>query len=547
MSALCLLSLLCFLGCNKESNFKLVVNSTEEVISSGEYVLDFPYLVDNGGNIVISYKISVLSIIRDDGTQIQPDGKFVDFSVQGRYTVTYGVDGLSEVKPVKKVYTVVDETPPVITAFNYPESVVVGRKYEIPEIALYDDAGVNEQKTKIDIIDKYNNVVETSGRNFTVVKAGDYRFRIKVEDLNGVSRTYYYPFVSYEVSQPIDKKVGYFDEEFGQKQLVTGLQKGVPSESYSISYTTERAFGDEKGSTVITVNEQTTDVCLRLVSPYIQNISDYSRLVYRIYIETVDKPYTTALAGVYTNYKNVDINKWQEMFVSVKALKEGGVFINGLNGECIIADDITNLTLRLFRWSNPAFGGIEDKEGFPKGTKIYISAMVLTDADPSIIYEFNTDEGDHGAKAVNKDTGKPVNSYGGSVENGSFVGLGEGCDNVRFYLQNEDQSEDEYLVYLPLLNVKEYGSVIVTINTNNCKKMGISAEQSILFANPSNLTITMVYNEESDDMTVTFASGSQKMSVTVTDSDIINGESQFVIYAVGGSYTEIYIAPIRKG
>ena len=539
------LSLSGLVACDAGAGLTLVLEEKEQVVSSGEYKLDFPSLMDENGNVIMSYKISVLSVVKEDGTEFEANGRMVDFTAQGRYTVTYGIEDLPRVKNVEKVFVVIDETPPQVVSFDYPEAVVVGRTYLMPTVELSDSVGVNEEKTDVSIIDKYNKEIENNGRNFSVPSGGDYRFRIKTEDLNGVSKTYYYPFVAYEVCQQVTRKVGYFDEEAGQKQLVTGLKKGEKVENYSLSYTTNRAFDNEKGSTVITVNEWTADVCVRLVSPYIKDVSEYSRLVYRIYVETTDKPYSSVLAGVYTSYRDLSVNKWEEMAVSTKALKEGGSFIDGTTEECITAADITNLTIRLFRWSNPVYGGVEDKEGFPAGTKIYISAMEAVERDPSIIYEFNSDEGDHGAKAVNKATGKPVNSYGGSVENGSFAGLGEGADSVRFYLQNDAKTEDEYLVYLPLLDVKRYGSVTVTIKTNVCKKMGVAANECIEFADPSKLTIVFTYNEATDDMSVTFASGSEKITTTVTDSDVINGYSQFAIYAVGVAYTEIYIAPIR--
>jgi hypothetical protein len=148
--------------------------------------------------------------------------------------------------------------------------------------------------------------------------------------------------------------------------------------------------------------------------------------------------------------------------------------------------------------------------------------------------------------AINKATGKPVNSYGGNAEHGSFAGLGKDADSVRFYLQNETQTEDEYLIYLPVLDFKKYGSITVNFTSNNCLRIGVSAEECINVANPSKITANFTYNENEDCVYVTFMSGGNSKTIKIVDQDVINGYAQFAVYAIGWSYTEIYLEPIRK-
>ena len=539
------LSLALFGGCNKGSGLYLKLDSQTETISGGSFELTYPVLMDEAGNAVLSYEVSVISIVDEAGNNISANDGLVDFSKQGDYRVTYGVKDMPKVKTVEKVFKVVDSTPPEIRAFDYPEAVTAGRKYAFPELKLYDAAGVNEQKTKIEVIDKYNNTVQSDSKGFTVPKAGDYRFRIKTEDVNGVSKTYYYSFKAYKVENPAENKIAYLDEDFGQVQLATGREKGKNDERYTLSYTTERAYGSEKGSTVVTINENPTNVYLRLIAPHIKNVKEYSKLTFRVYVELPFEENKDVLGGAHANYVSIGVNRWVELNISTAALNENGSVLNGLTGERVVAEDITNLTVWFFRWSNPAFGGVEDKEGFPAGTKIYLSSIVAKEKDPSVIYEFTPDVGDHGAKAVNKKTGIPVNSYGGNSEHGSFVGLGKDGNSVRFYLQNADQSEDEYIISLPVIDFKKYGTVTVTFTSNNCKRMGISAEESINTSVPQSITVRFVYDEAEDCLNVTFTSGNNSKTVKIVDQDVISGYSQFEIYAVGAAYTEIYLEPIR--
>ena len=51
---------------------------------------------------MLSYEISVLSIVKENGETLIMNGNYADFTVQGEYTVTFGVKELTKVKPVER-------------------------------------------------------------------------------------------------------------------------------------------------------------------------------------------------------------------------------------------------------------------------------------------------------------------------------------------------------------------------------------------------------------------------------------------------------------
>lgn len=76
----------------------------------------------------------------------------------------------------------------------------------------------------------------------------------------------------------VPHKIGYFDEKYGAKQLVTY------NENAAFEFVTDVKYGDEAGSTKVTVIKENAGYSFaRFSAPYIADVSTYEYIVYRLY------------------------------------------------------------------------------------------------------------------------------------------------------------------------------------------------------------------------------------------------------------------------
>lgn len=147
----------------------------------------------------------------------------------------------------------------------------------------------------------------------------------------------------------VEGKIGYFDEEYGAFQL-----DPVYSE---ISYSTDRKYGEEAGSTKVVLTEGNQLIYGRLLNLVENDISSYDYLIYRVYN---DNDYSIQVWFDWQPRTNCASKQWTE----VKVLVSG--FPNDTNNQ-VMATDIKNMALKVAK--------SDDGVSVPEGMTFYLSAM----------------------------------------------------------------------------------------------------------------------------------------------------------------------------
>ena len=264
-----------------------------------------------------------------------------------------------------------DRTPPSVNMDDdaLPKFYISGFTYSLPQYTISDGPDMSKCWIKVYYkADATGDRVEVTVENsqFEVEhNSGKYIIVIHVEDAAGNKKDYEYEVEATGPSEIIDGKVLYSDEEFGVSQVKTLWN------NFHLSYSTEKAYGEETGSLKVTVPVTGGDYIIldRIIE---SDISDYTHLVIRIYNDN-DYP-------VYSGYCwfgdiTLAPKTWTELKVSVKDLDTQNVTHPSVAGIVINSKNITNLSLRLFDdyAANTVSGG----------STFYLSAMYAVTEAPT--------------------------------------------------------------------------------------------------------------------------------------------------------------------
>jgi len=535
-------------GKTEENKYRIAVSTESEEIEMGTYQIEIPVVIDGDGNEAAGFKVIVSRVIDPDGDSATVSyGSFSARKV-GTYTIYFAVEGNDAIPEAEFKVIVVDNNKPIITKFSYYDVLIAGTERPVPEFSITSigsGSGINHSKTALTIVDSEGaEVYDCSGKDTVLIQtAGEYKYRLYAETNSGASTAEEYPLIIVGTAgvEIETDKIMYFDKPFGVKQA-----KPYHDGRYTLSYSTDRKYGDESGSLLITAAQWTNAIMVRFAAPYIADVSDYEYLYCNVYVETTRSSAIRTNAQYYPKFKGINDNQWQTVRLSTDDLRSDGEIRDQVRGRPITKDNVSNLLLYFFSWSADK----AEYEGFDEGTKIYVSAFRGIPKDPNAIMNFAIS--DQGARAVDNSTGLPVDSYGGNVANGSFAGQGPGQNEVRFYLQRRPIAMGNYTLYLPKIDYREYPSVTVTIRAQDTIVMGFGSGETektgfdgdTLQDDSLWMTIKFVYSAQNGNMTVEFKSGEKILNTTVTSAAVISGQEQYAIYAEGGNYTTIWILPI---
>ena len=114
------------------------------------------------------------------------------------------------------------------------------------------------------------------------------------------------------------------------------------------------------------------------------------------------------------------------------------------------------------------------------------------------------------------------------------------------------QQGGEHRVFLPKIDYTQYVKITFSIGTNNAPyiSMDNNAENRVAFAAATETDanaglITLAYDAATQTLKVTFVQGETTQTVTVTDTDVINGTKRatFTVWEAA-RYTQIHMSPI---
>ena len=146
-----------------------------------------------------------------------------------------------------------DRTPPSVNMDDdtLPKFYISGFTYSLPQYTISDGPDMSKCWIKVYYkADATGDRVEVTVENsqFEVEhNSGKYIIVIHVEDAAGNKKDYEYEVEATGPSEIIDGKVLYSDEEFGVSQVKTLWN------NFHLSYSTEKAYGEETGSLKVTV------------------------------------------------------------------------------------------------------------------------------------------------------------------------------------------------------------------------------------------------------------------------------------------------------
>ncbi|MDR3319364.1 MAG: hypothetical protein LBS99_07990, partial [Clostridiales bacterium] len=226
-------------------------------------------------------------------------------------------------------------------------------------------------------------------------------------------------------------KIGYFDTEFGENQV---LARPGGFDNITAEYSAVVKYGAEAGSLKVTFTTWDADYnLLRLRNLLESDVSGYDYLIYRVY-----NPNAYAFTASYAWFgdTNCAANSWTEVCVTTAA-------VNG--AENATAANVTGLGIRVFG------GGVTD------GTVFYISAMYAVHKPSDIVSGkigyFDTEFGVHQVTAKDYAGSTPPVEYSTAYK----YGTEDGSLKVTYWTTDQglvlrnlfetDVSGYDYLVY----------------------------------------------------------------------------------------------------
>ncbi len=349
-----------FTACSDgKENLHINVPSERLTAELGSYDLPKYDVVNDENLIMAGYLVVVDSVTDPDGEDVPVSYGKINATKTGVYRVIYSA-GPKVPKATLEV-DFADRTPPTVEITGgLPDFYIVGFTYNLPEYSITDGPDLNKCRIKVyykadDGADRVEVAVENS-RFEVAYNTGSYIIVIHAEDAAGNSKDYEYEVEAVGPDAVVPGKVVYFDEPFGMSQVKT-LWNG-----FHLSYTTEKAYGEEAGSTKVVTDIDTDYIMLdRIIE---SDVSEYTHLVVRIYNDN-DFP-------VYSGYcwfadLTLAPHAWTELKIPVSDLDERNVSHPSVAGIVINSRNITNLSLRLF--------SSYDTNAIPKNSKFYFSAM----------------------------------------------------------------------------------------------------------------------------------------------------------------------------
>ncbi len=355
-------------ACGKETvGLRINVPSETQQAELGSYDLPKYEVVDEDGLIMAGYMVTVKSVKGPDGEDVKVVYSKINVSKAGIYEITYTAgDGIPDA--VLKV-DFADRTAPTVEMDedSLPKFYIDGFTYDLPVYSIVNGPDLSKCWIKVYYLENEQSErteVKVENSRFKVEhNSGTYIIVIHAEDAIGNSQNYEYAIEAIGPSEIVDGKILYFDEQFGISQVKTLWN------NFKISYSTEKAYDNEAGSTKVVGNGGTDYIILdRLIE---SDVSNYTHLVIRIFNANDFEVY----AG-YCWFADLTLepNAWTELKIPVSDLDTQNVTHPSIGGVKISSENITNLSLRLFDDYNT--------NQLPSGATFYLSAMYAVTEEP---------------------------------------------------------------------------------------------------------------------------------------------------------------------
>lgn len=330
-----LLVIMSFTACTPKE--ELWINVPEETLQAelGSYDLPKYDVVDANNLIKAGYEVVVKSVVGPDDSEVK-----VDFADRTAPTMDMREDALPKYYILGQQYQL-----PVYTLVGDPD-------YDASFIKVYYMAVPDGEKTEVTVTDGL----------FTVEHTGIYQILIHAEDAAGNAEEYTFNVEATGPSKVVEGKILYSDEAFGVSQL------SFLWNVWEMSYSTEKAYGEEAGSIKVTAPNGGTDYLI--LSKLIQrDVTAYDEMVLRVY-NANDYP-------VYTGYAwfgdtVLEPNAWTEIVWSLKDVDEKGSHpsVAALRPS---SRNLENFSLRF--WDDFATNTVT------AGSEFYISAMYVREQE----------------------------------------------------------------------------------------------------------------------------------------------------------------------
>ena len=355
-----------FASCSIEDLFgpKLRINAPQETLEAelGSYDLPKYEVIDEEGLIHAEYKVIVKKVVDQNGKDVKVAYNKINAIEEGVYTITYGVED-SKIADVQVKVNFADRTAPSLDMDSsaLPKYYIQGMSYNMPAYQLTDNPDYEASYAKVYYFaDKNAEGVEVTVTDglFTVdYNTGFYQILIHAEDAYGNSKEYTFNVEATGPSDLVDGKILYFDEKFGVSQVKSLWNL------WSLSYSSEVAYGDEAGSLKVVTSSQTDYIILdKLVQ---SDISEYDFLTFRVYNANDYDVYTGFTWFADTVCK---AREWTEVTIPVSWFETKNA--TNVDGNRIHADNLKGLAMRIFE--------SYDADANTDGATFYFSAMVAT-------------------------------------------------------------------------------------------------------------------------------------------------------------------------
>lgn len=222
-----------FAGCGSSApEITLDREDASQEVPFGEVYSPPSYIIlADGEDTGLTAKVKTDGVTGPDGKPVQVSyGRFTPL-MQGEYTLIYISNGLPELYPdhfsEEMTWTIkinaVDKTGPQTTVSaedaNY-KVVWVGKTVPVPEFTASDPSEVDTAKTAIYVQQPDGTEVKVENGFYTTKAAGTHKWLYKVWDKVGNASVREYEFNVIDGPKTvIDDCVGYFDQEFGLRQI----------------------------------------------------------------------------------------------------------------------------------------------------------------------------------------------------------------------------------------------------------------------------------------------------------------------------------------
>ena len=339
----------------------LRINVPDEIIEAelGGYELPKYRVVNQDNLIKANYEVIVKKVVDPNGNEVKVAYNRINVTEPGIYTVTYGeVNGKVDDAILKIDFA--DRTAPGLKMETgaLPDYYIQGMEYSLPSYSLTGNPDIDASWLKVfyaaDRGGDRSEVTITDNRFLVEYNIGFYFIVIHAEDSTGNVKEYEFAVTATGPSEIVEGKIIYSDELFGASQFKLHWS------TWTVSYSTEKAWKDEAGSVKVTAPSGGTDYLI--FSKLIQkDVSEYDYLVVRIYN---DNDYPVWTGCTWFGDSILLPNEWTEIRYDLETLNEKGSHpaIGALKPS---SSDLTNLGIR--------FWDASGNNVITAGSKFYIS------------------------------------------------------------------------------------------------------------------------------------------------------------------------------